>query len=160
MFGICDLLDVQSYAKYNVNFRYILSVIDLFSKFLYLIPVKTKSGPSVTAAFLSIFDDTPKLTSRRPVWLRKDKGKGFFNKDIQDILRDEGIQFQVCRNPDVKCAVIERGQRTIRDSLYNYFTYKNTLRYIDILPKFVKAYNDTVHSTAGMAPSRVTYGRG
>jgi len=60
----CYLLDVQSYAKYNDNFRYILSVIDVFSKFLYLIPVKKKRGPAVTAAFLSIFDDKPKLTSR------------------------------------------------------------------------------------------------
>jgi len=45
----CDLLDVQSYAKYNDNSRYILSVIDVFSKFLYLIPVKTKSGPADTS---------------------------------------------------------------------------------------------------------------
>jgi len=59
-------------------------------------------------------------------------------------------------NPDVKCAVVERAQRTIRDRLYKYLTYKNTLRYIDVLPKFAQAYNDTVHSTTGMAPSRVT----
>jgi len=72
------------------------------------------------------------------------------------MLRDEGIQFQVCRNSDVKCTVVERAQRTIRDRLYKYLTYKNTFRYIDVLPKFVRAYNDTVHSTTGMAPSRVT----
>ena len=71
----CYLLDVQSYAKYNDNFRYILSVIDVFSIFLYLIPMKTKRGPAVTTTFLSIFDDKPKLTSRRPVWLRTDKGR-------------------------------------------------------------------------------------
>jgi len=53
------------------------------------------------------------------------------------MLREEGIQFQVCRNPDVKCAVVERAQRTIRDRLYKYLTYKNTFRYIDVLPKFV-----------------------
>jgi len=90
----CDLLDVQSYAKYNDNFRYILSVIDVFSKFLHLIPLKKKSGPAVTAAFLSICDDKPKLTSRRLIWVRTDKGKEFLNKDFQDMLRDESIQIR------------------------------------------------------------------
>ena len=71
------------------------------------------------------------------------------------MLRDEGIQFQVCRNTDVKCAVVERAQSTIRDRLYKYLTYKNSFRYIDVLPKFVLDYNDTVYSTIGMAPSRV-----
>ena len=72
------------------------------------------------------------------------------------MLRDEGsIQFQVCRNPDLKlrswnaCNV-----RFAIDS--KYFTHKNTYRYIHVLPKFVKAYNDTVHSMTGMAPPRVT----
>jgi len=118
--------------------------------------VKTKSGPAVTAAFLSILDDKPKLTSRRTVWVRTDKGKEFLNKEFQDMLRDEDIQFQVCRKPYVKCAVVKRTQSTIRERLYKYFTYKNTFRYIDVLPKFVRAHNDTVHSTTGMATSRVT----
>jgi len=141
----CYLLDVQFYEKYNDNFKYNLSVIDAFSKFLYLIPVKTKCGTSVTAAFRSIFDDKPKLPSRRPVWLRTDKGKEFRNKHFQDMLRDEGIQFQVCRNPDVKCAILEHSLRTIRDRLYRCFTYKNIFRYIYVLPKFVSSYKDTVN---------------
>jgi len=65
------------------------------------------------------------------------------------MLRDESIQFQVCRNPDVQCAVVERAHR---ERLYKYFTYKNTFIYIDVLPNFISAYNDTVHSTTGMAP--------
>jgi len=72
------------------------------------------------------------------------------------MLRCEGITFQVCKNPDVKCAVVERAHRTILDKLYKYFTYKNTFRYIDVLPKFVTAYNDAVHTTTGMAPWRLT----
>ena len=56
----------------------------------------------------------------------------------------------------MKCAVVELVQHAIRDRLYKYLTYKSTFRYIDVLPKFVQAYNDTVRSTTGMAPSRVT----
>jgi len=72
------------------------------------------------------------------------------------MLRIEGINFQLCKNPDVKCAVVERAHRTIRDKLCKYFTYKNIFRYIDVLPKFVIASNDTAHPTTGMAPSLVT----
>jgi len=92
----CELLDVQAYAKYKDNYRYILSVIDVFSKYLHLIPIKTKSGPSVASAFRFIID----LRRRRtPIWMRTDKGKEFPNKHFQDMLRDEGLQFQVCRTP-------------------------------------------------------------
>jgi hypothetical protein len=77
------------------------------------------------------------------------------NKRFQDILRREGIEHMTCRNPDVKCAVVERAHRTIREKLYKYFTHKNTYRYIDVLPKFVTAYSATFHSTTGIAPAEV-----
>ena len=72
------------------------------------------------------------------------------------MLKHEDIQFLLCRNPDVKRSVIERAQRTIRDRLHKYFTYRNTHRYIDVVPQFVQAFNESVHSTIGMAPSKVT----
>jgi len=112
----------------------------VFSKYLHCIPLRTKTRKEVTAALKSILQD-PKYTKpirRRPVWVRTDKGKEFLNTQFQKLLKSEGIQFQVCRNPDVKCAVVERLNRTLRDKLYRYFTYKNTYRYIDALPKFIK----------------------
>jgi len=60
----CDLLDVQAYAKYNTNYKYILSVIIVFSKYLHMITIKTKNEPSVAPAFRSIFHDPKYLTSR------------------------------------------------------------------------------------------------
>jgi len=112
----CDLLDVKAYAKYNDNYRYILSVLNVFSKLLHMITIKTKGGPSVASAFRSIFDD-PKIR-RRPIWVRIDKGKEFVTKLFQDMLQDVGTEFQVCRNSDLKCAVVERVYRTIRYRIY------------------------------------------
>jgi len=68
-----------------------------------------------------------------------DKGKEFQNKHFQDMLRDEGLQFQVCRKPDLKCVVVERVHCTIRERIYKYVTHKNTYRYMNVLPGFVKA---------------------
>ena len=87
--------------KYNDNHRYILSVIDVFSKFLHMIPVKAKSGPSVASAFRSIFDDHKCSRRKRPpIQVRNDEGKEFLNKYFQDMLRDEGaFSFRCVETP-------------------------------------------------------------
>jgi hypothetical protein len=131
-----DLIDVQGLAKYNDGVKYLLSVIDVFSKFLHIVPLKSKTGKDVTSAFQSILRDPRYLKPirRRPVWLRTDKGKEFLNKS-----------FQICRKPDIKCSVVERAHRTIRDKLYKYFTYSNTYRFIDVLQKFVRGSQHNGH---------------
>ena len=62
----------------------------------------------------------------------------------------------MCKNPDVKCSIVERAHTTVKSKIYKYSTYKNTYRYIDVLPKFVRVYNATVHAATGMAPAKVT----
>jgi len=133
-------------TKYKDGARYLLTVIDVFSKFLHIVPLLSKTGKAVITAFQSIFKDQKysQPIRRRPVWVHTDKGKEFFNRSFQDMLRREGIQFQIRKNPDVKCSVIERANRTIRDKLYKFFTYKNTYRFVDVLPDFVRGHNSTV----------------
>jgi len=74
-------LDLSSLKKFNNNYRYLLQVIDVFSKYLHSVPLRTKTGKEVAAALESIFKD-PKYTKpirRRPVWVRTDKVKEFLN---------------------------------------------------------------------------------
>jgi hypothetical protein len=149
---------MQAHSKVKDNYRYILTFIDFFSKFLREVPLKSKTGLAVTSSFQSVFKDTKYSSSssrKRPVWVRTDKGKEFLNTTFQDILKHEKIEFQVCRNPDAKCAIVERVKRTLRDKIFKNFTYSNSHKYIDVLPKFVTAYN-TMHRSTGMAPSKVT----
>jgi len=130
-------VDVRGLGKLNDRYVYILSAIDVFPKFLHMVPLRSKNGTAVTSVFMSIFKN-PRYVRRRPVWVRTDKGKGFLDKHFQEMLKREGIHFQVYKNPDVKCSVVERAHRTIRDRLYKYFIYKNTYRYIDFYPNLSK----------------------
>ena len=107
------MVDVQGLTKYDDGVRYLLTAIDVFSKFVHIVPLSSKTGKAVATAFQYIFKD-PKYsrrTRRRPVWVRTDKGKEFMNRLFQDMLRREGIQFQICKNLDVKCSVVERAHR-------------------------------------------------
>jgi len=65
----CDLVDVQSLSKHNDGHRYILTVIDVFSKFLHIVPLKSKIGKAVREAFETVLNDDryTKPFKRRPV---------------------------------------------------------------------------------------------
>jgi hypothetical protein len=117
-----DLLNVKNISK----FKYFLTVIDLFSKSLHVISLKYKTGSFVTSVFQSIFTDKKfsKPHKRRPLILRTYKVKEFLNKAFQEMLKREGIQFQVCKNLDVKCSLAERVQRTLHEKLNKYLSLK------------------------------------
>ena len=150
------LMDMRSLIKYKDEYKYLLSVIDVFSKYLHIVTLRAKTGISVSSAFRSILAKYSKPVRRRPVCVRTDKGEEILIGTFQALLRKEGIQFRVCRDPNVKYAIVERSHRKIREKLYKCMTYKNTYRYIDVVPRFVRGYNDSVHSATGMPPSKVT----
>jgi transposase InsO family protein len=106
------------------SYRYIFSAIDAFSKYIYLVPLKSKTGEAVAEAFGSILADAryAKPCARRPLNVQTDKGREFLNKTFRNLLRQDGIEYRTCKNPDVKCAVVERVIRTIRDKLYRQFS--------------------------------------
>jgi len=78
-------MDLSSVKYNNDNHRYLLQVIDVFSKYLHSIPLRTKTGKEVASALESILQD-PKYTKpihRRPVWVSTDKGKEFLNTHFE-----------------------------------------------------------------------------
>jgi len=84
----CDLIEVQAFRKFNDDYKYLLKLIDAFSKFLHIVPIESKSGSAVTSALKSILEN-PKYSKpiqRQPFWVRTDKGKEFSNLHLKDIL--------------------------------------------------------------------------
>lgn len=148
----CDLIDLQSIKSYNDGYGYILVCIDVLSKYVWVEPLKNKSNESVKKALEIIFQ----RNGRKPLTLQSDCGKEFVGKSVQKFLKTEDIQFRTTRNPDVKAAVVERFNRTLKSRMFRYFTYSNTKRYIDVLQQLTDAYNHTKHSSIKMEPASVT----
>ena len=63
----------------------------------------------------------------------------------------------VLTDSDSKAGVVERFNRTLRDRLAKYMTENNTKRWLDYLPEFIDAYNNTTHSSIGIAPKLVSF---
>jgi len=144
-----DLADLQSLKKDNDQYRYLLCVIDVFSKYAWVVPLYDKSGTTLIQAFNSI------LKQRQPKALQTDKGTEFKNKDFQKFLKKKNIHYFTTENPETKASVVERFQRTLKTSMWKYFTHYKTRRYVDILDDLVHAYNHRVHRSIQMTPASV-----
>jgi hypothetical protein len=146
-----DLAILKNISKYNDGVKYLLVVVDVFSKYSWLRPLKNKAAKEVNDAFESIF----KAEGRKPRDIQCDKGREFVSVASAKFFKQRGIHFYTTRNPDTKAAVVERFIKTIKTRLWRYFTHKNTFRYVDVIQDLVRAYNNTVHSSTKMAPADV-----
>jgi len=74
------------------------------------------------------------------------------------MLRRHDIHFYTSENEDLKAAVVERFNRTLKEKMFRYFTHANTRRYVDALDDMLHSYNNTYHRSIGMSPSDVNEG--
>lgn len=146
-----DLVDVKNLSKYNKGNKYLLTVIDVFSKYAWVVPMKNKTGIEQKRAFESILKE-----GRKPVQLQTDKGSEFYNKTFSDFLKDEKIH-HFSTHGETKAATVERFNRTLKERMYRAFTANNSLNYLDILDDLVKSYNASHHRSIDMAPQDVSF---
>ena len=141
-----DLVEMQKFAKLNKEYRYLLTCIDIFSKYSWVIPLKEKKGITIKNALQRIFKQ------RKPKFLRTDKGKEFYNKQVQDLLNENNIKLYSTNNSEIKSAVVERFNRTFKNMMYKKFTENNNTIFYNILDELVNNYNNKYHSTIKMTP--------
>jgi hypothetical protein len=145
-----DLADVSELANQNDGVRYILTCIDVFSKKAWAVPLRTKTSKEVADAF-----ENEILAWGTPNFLQTDKGTEFRGVHFQSMLARRGIRWYTSENDDIKAAVVERFNRTLKQKIYRYLTYRNAGRYLDVLGDIVNAYNKTHHRSIGMSPEEV-----
>lgn len=146
-----DLADVSNVSNENNDVKYLLFVIDIFSKYLWVEPLKNKTAKEVIKGFQKIF-----AQGRKCKKLRTDNGTEFTSNVTRNFLKNEEVYHFTTFNSNTKANVAERVIQTIKNKLHRWYTKNRTHRYIDILQGMVKTYNATPHRSLGnIAPKDV-----
>ena len=143
-----DLLDMQKYARENRGYRYMCVIIDCFSKFMWIKPLKSKRGKETVKALALL------LMTERPNKIQADQGSEFFNKNFATMLEAFGPKLYHSYS-DKKATIVERVQRTIRQRLGRLFTQQNNHNWIDKIQELTDSYNNSVHRSIQMKPADV-----
>ena len=106
---------MQLIRKFNKGFRFLLSVIDIFSKYVWVVPLKDKKGISTVNAFQKIVKESDrskaKSKGQKPNKIWVDKRSEFYNNSFKNWLKDNDIEMYSIHN-EVKSVVAERFIRT------------------------------------------------
>lgn len=145
-----DLADMQKLKRHNSGYAYFLTIIDTFSRKMYAVPLKTKRGDEVRDAFRTVFSG-----NIIPTHLCTDEGREFYNREMQAWCEEHGIRHYSTRS-ELKAAMCERANRTIKSRLYKHFTANSTWRWVDVIDKIVRGINNSVNRSTGIAPNAVT----
>ena len=147
-----DLVEMQPFARENKGYRYLLTAIDIFSRYAYARPLKDKTGKEVASALRSMFEENKGIS---PSFLQTDQGKEFYNSHVKQLLQNFDVElFSVYS--DYKAAVCERFNKTLKDRMYRYFTYKGNHKWVDVLPQLVHSYNNSYHRSLERTPASIT----
>ena len=141
---------MQLLSKFNKGIKYLLCVIDLFSKYAFVVLLKDKKGVNIANAFQSILDKS----GRKPNKIWVDQRSEFYNHNFKKWLANNDISMYSTCN-EGKSVVAERFIRTLRNKSYKHMTAVSKNVYYDALDDIVKKYNNTWHSTIKMKPKDV-----
>ena len=153
-FWAADLVEMQKFSKWNKGIKYsqcLLMVIDVFSKYGWIKPLKDKKTESVSKAFNEIF----KMSKRKPQMLWTDKGSEFISKHYKEFLNKSRIKLYHTENEE-KSSVVERWNRTMKNRMWKMFTANNNTVYWDKIDKLVDDYNNTKHSSVKKTPNEAS----
>ena len=143
-----DILDLKDYGpKNNGGHRYVLVIIDHFSKFGWTTPFKNKNAQTIKDSFENI----SMSSKRKPDFLEGDRDRGFYNNIFQDFLNKNNIKLY-SRNTSVGAVFAERFIRTIRDLLKKIVFKRGDATWVDVLATITKQYNIRVHTSTKQSP--------
>ena len=146
------ILKIKDLAQFNSGYKYILNIIDVFSKFLWSYALKSKSGAALANVLTSWLDQL----KEKPTIVQSDNGTEFKNNEVDKIFKDRDVRriYSDSYTPQSNGGV-ERVNYTMKKLLFSLLTQKKSKRWIDILGDVVNNYNSSIHSTTEETPQSI-----
>ena len=141
----CDLVDMVKYSKVNRGYKYIFTNIDIFSKYSWSFPLKSKTIKDVKPCFEKIFKE------RKPKYIWSDQESSFFSKEMLKFFEDNNVKIYHTYS-NLKGVIIERFNRSLRELMMKEFVKNNNTVWYNILPNLIKTYNNRYHRTIKLKP--------
>ena len=160
-----DLIDKSSLSKYNNKYNFILTVIDIFTKYAWAIPLTNKSGLSITNGFKIVLSEHPQGGSepRKPEKLWVDRGSKFYNKTFKSLLKEYETKLYSTYS-DLKAVFTERFNTTLLHIINKRMFINSDGNWVNILNDAVVRYYNNIQSTINMTlvdasnnPDKVKY---
>ena len=144
----CDLVDMQKYSRVNKRYKYIFTCIDIFSKYAWSFPLKTKTIKEIKSCFQKIFKE------RKPKYIWSDQESSFFSKEMLQFFKNNNVKIYYAHS-DLKAVIIEQFNRSLRELMMKEFVKNNNTVWYNILPDLINTYNNRYHQTIKMKPKNV-----
>jgi hypothetical protein len=155
---MADLFDMQKLASHNSGYKWILLVVDSFSRLVVCRALKNKSGVETAAGLDMIFSELKEKDLLAPyVLLATDLGTEFYNKECDKIYKKYNIR-RYCLRAPIKCAFAEISGRYLLDRLFKHMDRNKTKRWIDYLDAAVEGKNKKKNRRTGkLAPVEINF---
>ena len=108
---------MQLISKFNKRIPFLLCVINISSKYAWVIPLKDKKGITINFAFQRILDES----NRKPKKIWVDKDSEFYKRSTKSWLQDNNIEMYLIHN-EKSSVVAERFIRALKNKIYKYMT--------------------------------------
>ena len=151
-----DLAQVDKLSDWNSGIKYLMVVVDIFSRFVRVEPMRNKNAETSKRAFLRLCfkRDQDVIIYPRKLWV--DRGKEFMG-DFRNFCEDIGTRIYHTHS-ETKAAYAERAIRSLKNIIYRYLEERDTEKYLPALQSFVDTMNSRRNRSTGLVPKDVVNG--
>jgi hypothetical protein len=140
-----DLVEMIPYSRINKGFKYIMTIINCFSKFAIALPLKSKQADEIVANLEPVLKKYPMKH------FQTDQGKEWFNLKVKALFEKYNINHYATFS-DMKASIVERFNRTLKTKMWRLFSVNGNYKWLELLPLLIDNYNNTIHRTIGLKP--------